>query len=147
MDHVENNGTTTSSYIYDAVGRLTQAGDDTGATRTTRSYDFESNASFNRTSLTTATSTTDCADTTTGTTATTTDSHTYDSADRITDTGYTYDAFGGTTGLPGGTTLAYYTNNLVRQETTSTTKQTWFLDAAHRLADWSTQTSTDSGTT
>ncbi|MFG2942670.1 DNRLRE domain-containing protein [Streptomyces sp. NPDC048282] len=145
--HTENNGTaTTSTYTYDAAGRLAQASDDT-STCTTRSYGFESNASFNRTSLTTASSTTDCADTTTSTTTTTTTSHTYDSADRIADTGYTYDAFGRTTALPDGTALSYYTNDLVRQETTSTTKQTWTLDAAGRPAAWTTQTSTDGGST
>ncbi|MFK0288449.1 DNRLRE domain-containing protein [Streptomyces sp. NPDC090499] len=146
--HTENNGnTTTSNFTYDAADRLTQAADDTGTSCTTRSYGFASNASFNRTSLTTAASTTDCSDTTSSTTTTTTANHTYDSADRITDTGYSYDAFGRTTALPDGTALAYYTNDLVRQETTSTTKQTWTLDAAGRLASWTTQSSTDSGAT
>ncbi|WP_369031370.1 DNRLRE domain-containing protein [Streptomyces adonidis] len=146
--HTENNGAaTTSNYTYDAANRLTQASDDTGSACTTRSYGFAGNTSYNRTSLTTAASTTDCADTTTGTTTTTAATHTYDSADRITDTGYTYDAFGRTTTLPDGTALAYYTGDLVRQETTSTTKQTWTLDAAHRLAAWTTQNSTDGGTT
>ena len=139
--HTENNGSiTNSTYSYDAAGRLTQAQDDTGSTCTTRSYGFAGNTSFNRTSLATATSTTDCADTTSSTTTTTTTAHTYDSADRISDSGYTYDAFGRTTATPSGATLAYYTNDLVRQETTSATKQTWTLDAAHRLASWTTQT-------
>ncbi|MDX3458585.1 DNRLRE domain-containing protein [Streptomyces sp. ME02-8801-2C] len=146
--HTENNGTTTTStYTYDAADRLTQASDDSGSTCTTRSYGFDGDTSYNRTSLTTAASITDCASTTTATTTATTATHTYDSADRITDTGYTYDAFGRTTALPDGTTLAYYTGDLVRQETTSTTKQTWTLDATHRLAAWTTQTSTDGGTT
>nr|WP_239149242.1 DNRLRE domain-containing protein [Streptomyces sp. SID12501] len=146
--HIENNGvTTTSTYTYDAANRLTRSSDDTGSACTTRSYGFASNTSYNRTSLTTAASTTDCADTTTATTTTTAATHTYDSADRITDTGYTYDAFGRTTALPDGTTLAYYTGDLVRQEATSTTKQTWTLDADHRLSAWTTQTSTDEGST
>ncbi|MFF7987208.1 DNRLRE domain-containing protein [Streptomyces sp. NPDC007901] len=146
--HVENNGATTASTnSCDAAGRLTQVSDDTGNACTTRSYGFESNTSYNRTSLTTGTSTTDCADTTSGTTTTTTAAHTYDSADRITDTGYTYDAFGRTTTVPDGTSVSYYTGDLVRQETTSTTKETWSLDAAHRLAASTTQTSSDGGTT
>ncbi|MDQ0757526.1 DNRLRE domain-containing protein [Streptomyces canus] len=146
--HTENNGVTTASaYSYDVANRLTQASDDTGSACTTRSYSFASSASFNRTGLAATSSSTDCADTTTATSTTTTTAHTYDSADRITDTGYTYDAFGRTTSLPDGTSLAYYTNDLVRQETTSTTKQTWALDAAHRLASWTTQTSTDGGST
>lgn len=147
-DHVEDNGSTTAStYTYDAADRLTQASDDTGSTCTTRSYGFAGAASFDRTSLTTAASTTDCADTTSGTTTTTTANHTYDSADRISDNGYSYDAFGRTSAMPDGTTLAYYSNDLVRQETTSASKQTWTLDAAGRLADWTTQTSSDNGAT
>ncbi|MFJ8493707.1 DNRLRE domain-containing protein [Streptomyces sp. NPDC094038] len=139
-DHSENNGTsTTTGYTYDAAGRLTQAQDDTGAACTTRAYGFANSASYDRTSSSTAVSTTDCADTTTDTTTTTTATHTYDTADRIEDTGYTYDAFGRTTATPDGTTLSYYTNDLVQQETTSTTRQTWTLDAAGRLATWTTQ--------
>ncbi|WP_055534499.1 DNRLRE domain-containing protein, partial [Streptomyces graminilatus] len=141
IGHAENNGSmTTSTYSYDAAGRLTQAQDDTGSACTTRSYGFDGNTGFNRTSLATATSTADCADTTSSTTTTTTTTHTYDSADRISDSGYTYDAFGRTTAMPSGATLAYYNNDLLRQETTGTTQQTWSLDAAHRLASWTTQT-------
>ncbi|WP_416960786.1 DNRLRE domain-containing protein [Streptomyces sp. Agncl-13] len=146
-DHSENNGASTNTgYTYDAAGRLTQAQDDTGDTCTTRGYGFASSASYDRTSSSTAVSTTDCADTTADTTTTTTASHTYDTADRITDSGYTYDAFGRTTAMPDGTALAYYTNDLVQQETTSTTRQTWSLDAAERLAGWVTQTKGSDGT-
>ncbi|WP_405720827.1 DNRLRE domain-containing protein [Streptomyces sp. NBC_01537] len=140
-DHTENNGaTTTSGYTYDAANRLTQAQDDTGSACTTRTYAFGGNASFNRTGAATGVSTADCADTTSSTTTTTSATHTYDSADRITDSGYGYDAFSRTTAAPDGSTLAYYTNDLVQQETTSTTKQTWTLDAVHRLAASATQT-------
>ncbi|MEU9451581.1 DNRLRE domain-containing protein [Streptomyces sp. NPDC048277] len=146
--HTEDNGTTTAStFTYDAAERLTKAQDDTGSTCTTRAYSFASTTSYNRTGLTATSGTTDCADSTSDTTTTTTTTHTYDSADRITDSGYTYDAFGRTTALPGSTSLAYYTNDLVRQETTSTTQQTWTLDSAHRLAAWTTKTSSDGGTT
>jgi RHS repeat-associated protein len=137
--HSENNGTTTAStYTYDNADRLTQAADDSGNSCTTRAYTFASATSWDRTKLATDTSSTDCADTTT--TTTTTATHTYDSADRVSDTGYTYDAFGRTTATPDGTTLAYYTNDLVRQETTATTRQTWSLDALQRPASWTTQT-------
>ncbi|MGY4976252.1 DNRLRE domain-containing protein [Streptomyces sp. 900105755] len=143
--HAENNGASTSTdYTYDAAGRLTRAQDDTGATCTTRAYTFASATSWDRTKQTTDTSTTDCADTTTTTTATTT--HTYDSADRITDTGYTYDAFGRTLTTPDAT-LTYYTNDLARSEATSTAKQTWSLDADHRQAVTTNATSADGGTT
>ncbi|WTZ46442.1 hypothetical protein OG241_09585 [Streptomyces sp. NBC_01390] len=143
--HAENNGASTGTgYTYDAAGRLTQAQDDTGATCTTRAYTFASATSWDRTKLTTSTGITDCADTTTTTTSTAT--HTYDSADRITDTGYTYDAYGRTLTTPDAT-LAYYTNDLARSEATSTTRQTWTLDAEQRQAVTANATSTDGGTT
>ncbi|MEV8547637.1 DNRLRE domain-containing protein [Streptomyces sp. NPDC051572] len=143
--HAENNGaSTTTGYTYDAAGRLTQAQDDTGSTCTTRAYTFGSTTSWDRTKQTTATSTTNCADTTT--TTTTTAAHTYDSADRITDSGYTYDAFGRTVTTPDAT-LTYYTNDLARSEAINTNKQTWTLDAAHRQAVAANATSTDGGTT
>ncbi|MGW7546415.1 DUF6973 domain-containing protein [Streptomyces sp. NPDC054770] len=107
--------------------------------------------SFNRTQRTSGVSTADCADTTSSitssTTTTTTADHTYDSADRITDSGYTYDAFGRTTALPDGSALAYCTDDLVRQETTVTQRQSWSLDADHRLAAVTTATSSDNGGT
>lgn len=143
--HTENNGATTATdYTYDPAGRLAQAQDDTGATCTTRTYTFASSTSWDRTKLTTDTSTTDCADATTTTTSTA--NHTYDSADRITDTGYTYDAFGRTLTTPDAT-LTYYTNDLARSEVTSTAKQTWALDAAQRQAVTANATTTDGGTT
>lgn len=142
--HTENNGAPTATgYTYDAAGRLTQAQDDTGATCTTRAYTFASSTSWDRTKLSTDASTTDCADTTTTTTSTAT--HTYDSADRITDTGYTYDAFGRTLTMPNAA-LTYYTNDLARSEATSSTRQTWTLDADHRQAVTANATSTDGGT-
>ncbi|MFJ9351045.1 DNRLRE domain-containing protein [Streptomyces sp. NPDC101237] len=144
-DHTENNGASTGTdYTYDAAGRLTQAQDDTGATCTTRAYTFASATSWDRTKLTTDSSTTDCADTTT--TITTTATHTYDSADRITDSGYTYDAFGRTTATPDAT-YTYYTNDLARSEATGTSRQTWTLDAAQRQAATTNASSTDGGTT
>ncbi|MFG2425689.1 DNRLRE domain-containing protein [Streptomyces sp. NPDC048448] len=147
VGHTENNGASASTdYIYDAAGRLTHAQDDTGATCTTRTYTFASSTSWDRTKLTTDTSTADCADTTTTTTTTSTSTHTYDSADRITNTGYTYDAYGRTLTTPDAT-LAYYTNDLARSEATGTTKQTWSLDAEQRQAVTTNATSTDGGTT
>ncbi|MBM9506803.1 DNRLRE domain-containing protein [Actinacidiphila acididurans] len=146
-DHVENNGTTlTTGFQYDVSGRLTRAQDDTGDSCTTRSYTFASAARFDRTGLSTGRSATDCADATADTTTTTTVNHGYDSADRFTDAGYTYDAFGNAVTAPGAS-LAYYANNLPRSETTATAKQIWYLDAAQRLASTDNQTSTDGGST
>lgn len=74
----------------------------------------------NRKTLATATAAANADCTTTGATTT---SNTYDSADRLVNAGYTYDAFGRTTALP-GSTLAYYATDLVRQQTAGTRRQT-----------------------
>ncbi|MCB5167675.1 DNRLRE domain-containing protein [Streptomyces bambusae] len=120
-------------YGYDAVGRLTGVEDIAATVCTTRGYGFDSRT--NRTSLTTATGTpgADCP-TTGGTTATSA----YDSADRLVDAGYVYDAFGRTTALP-GSSLGYYANDLVHQQTAGGERRTWQLDAAHRLRSWKTE--------
>ncbi|MER6206334.1 hypothetical protein [Streptomyces sp. NPDC001642] len=44
-----------------------------------------------------------------------------------------YDAFGRTT-TSGNSTLTYYANDLVNSETVGTSRHTWALDAAARLA-------------
>ncbi|MBT2479779.1 hypothetical protein J7E94_16415 [Streptomyces sp. ISL-94] len=92
-------------------------------------------ARSNRTSETTAAGATRAACPTSGGT---TVNHTYDSADRITDSGYTYDAFGRTTALP-GTTVGYYNNDLVRQQTIGAKRQTWQLDASLRFRSWTVE--------
>jgi hypothetical protein len=61
------------------------------------------------------------------------------------DTGHAYDAFGRTTSLPGGATIAYYANDLVQRQTAGGERKTWQLDAALRLRSWTTEKST-SGT-
>ncbi|MGW1559131.1 DNRLRE domain-containing protein [Streptomyces sp. NPDC002144] len=139
--HTGTPGVTASqAYAYDKAGRLTQV-QDTGADAicATRSYTFDKNS--NRKTLATAVATpgTDC--TTTGGTNT---SYTYDSANRLVNTGYTYDAFGRTTALP-GSTLAYFANDLVQQQTAGTQRQTWTLDSGLRFRSWTTE-SNASGT-
>ncbi|WP_405803520.1 hypothetical protein OG729_00540 [Streptomyces sp. NBC_00210] len=61
--------------------------------------------------------------------------------------GIVYDAFGRTTTQASGATIGYYTNDLVRQQTTVTSRQTWTLDAAQRLAAWTTESTADGGAT
>ncbi|MFI6249947.1 DNRLRE domain-containing protein [Streptomyces sp. NPDC051016] len=146
--HTQTDGTTTQTdYTYDTAGRLTRAADTTATGCTTRAYTFD--ASSNRTALTTSSD--DC-DSSTSDTTTTATSYTYDSADRLVNSGYAYDAFGRTT-TSGDTTLAYYTNDLVASETVGTSRNVWDLDAAGRLAVQKTQvqatdgTWSDSGTT
>ncbi|MEU9700483.1 DNRLRE domain-containing protein [Streptomyces sp. NPDC047981] len=121
-------------YRYDAAGRLVTAEDTADTLCTRRTYVFDGRA--NRKSLTRATGTPGADCPTTGGTTTT---HTYDSADRLVDTGYAYDAFGRTTALPGGT-VGYYANDLAHQQTANGERQTWTLDAALRFRGWKTET-------
>ncbi|MVO84023.1 DNRLRE domain-containing protein [Streptomyces sp. p1417] len=127
-------------YRYDATGRLTTVEDTAETVCTRRSYAFDKRA--NRTSLTTAAGTpgADCPASGGSTTK-----HTYDSADRITDTGHAYDAFGRTTTAPGNGTLGYYANDLVHRQSADGKRQTWNLDAALRFRSWTVEAG--SGTT
>ncbi|MFJ2502258.1 DNRLRE domain-containing protein [Streptomyces sp. NPDC093108] len=133
--HTGTPGVTASqTYAYDKAGRLTQVQDtSTDAVCTTRSYTFDKNT--NRKTLASAVAGVGLDCTTSGATTTT---NTYDSADRLVNTGYSYDAFGRTTALP-GTTLAYYNNDLVQQQTTGTQRQTWKLDSNLRFRSWTTE--------
>ncbi|MEU6610530.1 DNRLRE domain-containing protein [Streptomyces shenzhenensis] len=132
-------GWSDQTYRYDSVGRLSTVEDTVETVCTRRTYGFDQRT--NRTSLATAASApgADCP-----TTAGTTKNSTYDSADRITDTGYTYDAFGRTTAVPGHGTIGYFTNDLVRQQTANGSRQTWQLDAEHRFRSWTTETGSGS---
>ncbi|MEU3282440.1 DNRLRE domain-containing protein [Streptomyces antibioticus] len=127
--------TASQSYSYDKAGRLTQVQDTSvDAVCTTRSYTFDKNS--NRKSLASATAAVNADCTTTGGT---TAGYSYDSADRLMNSGYSYDAFGRTTALP-GSTVAYYANDLVRQQTAGTERQTWSLDSNLRFRSWTTET-------
>ncbi|MGX4735377.1 DNRLRE domain-containing protein [Kitasatospora griseola] len=127
--------TAAQTYTYDKAGRLTTVQDTSpDAVCTTRSYGFDNNT--NRTSLATAVAARG-ADCTTNGAATQTS--TYDSADRLVNPGHTYDAFGRTTALP-GSTVAYFTSDLVQQQTTGANRATWTLDSAQRLRAWTTET-------
>ncbi|WP_326762904.1 DNRLRE domain-containing protein [Streptomyces phaeochromogenes] len=134
-----HSGWSGQTYRYDKVGRMSTVEDTIGQACTRRAYVFDERS--NRKSLTTAASDAGAACPTTGGTA---QSHTYDSADRITDSGYTYDALGRTTALP-GTTAEYYTNDLVRTLTSGGKRQTWQLDSSLRFRSWTSETG--SGTT
>ncbi len=85
----------------------------------------------------------------TSTTPTSTLTHSYDQADRETDTGYVYDTFGRTTTVPaadaGGTalTVGYNADDMVAAETQGSTTRTYALDPARRIRSW-TQGSTTS---
>ncbi|WP_327191819.1 DNRLRE domain-containing protein [Streptomyces xinghaiensis] len=134
--------TTEQEYTYDKLGRLTRT-DDTAAdgSCTRRAYSFDNNT--NRVSLATSVSEPSVACTDTGSTTSTS---TYDSADRLIATGITYDAFGRTTTQSNGTAIDYYANDMVRRQTTGSQRETWGLDAAGRLASWTTESQNTDGT-
>ncbi|MFJ4880826.1 DNRLRE domain-containing protein [Streptomyces sp. NPDC088745] len=122
-------------YDYDKAGRLTGVRDLTEQGCIRRDYDFDKRA--NRKALTTTPGAPGADCPTTG--GTNTVSHTYDSADRLVDNGYTYDDFGRTTTLP-GSSLTYYTNDRVRQQISGDKRQTWDLDPALRFRSWTVDT-------
>ncbi len=128
-----NSGWSDHEYTYDAVGRLARVDDTTDGTCTRRTYGFDKRS--NRISQATATAEPGANCTSTGATSTTS---TYDSADRLIESGYAYDAFGRTTSLP-GSSVSYYANDLVRQQTTGDERQTWALDSALRFRGWTTE--------
>ncbi|WP_018353078.1 LamG-like jellyroll fold domain-containing protein [Longispora albida] len=134
VDHNYTGGS--KKYGYDGVGRLASVQETgTAGQCVTRQYQYD--ARTNRTGKSTYSAAADGA-CQTGT-ASATSSHTYDSADRLTDPGYSYDAFGRTTAAPGGLTNAYYANDLVAAQQTADTRQTWTLDPKHRFRGFTTE--------
>ncbi|HTA35409.1 MAG TPA: RHS repeat domain-containing protein [Solirubrobacteraceae bacterium] len=107
------------SYTYDAAGRLTQVQEiPAGEGCTTRGYVYDEEGS--RTSLTT---TAPGAEGNCISEGGATERHSYDSADRMIDSGVAYETFGNTTNLPaadaGGSELTsqyYVDNQLAKQE-------------------------------
>ncbi|MDT0262980.1 RHS repeat-associated core domain-containing protein [Jatrophihabitans lederbergiae] len=157
---------------YDNAGRLTRTQDTvpdpaTGAVAcTTRTYTVDKNS--NRTSLNSYPddnsnpSTGNCTTTTTPTAW----AGGYDQADRLTNTGYTYDTMGRTTTLPaadahgigthtttGDVTIGYYTNDLVATQSqggrtlgfTLDPSQTRFIDTTDTAGATTTNHYADSG--
>jgi RHS repeat-associated protein len=122
-------------YSYDKAGRLTQVKDTPqGGGCMTRSYSFDANS--NRTKLITrAPGIGGVCDTAS---AGTTQEYSYDAADRLMDTGISYDDFGRITSLPGtyagGNTLtsSYFVNDLVKSQTQDGITNTYALDASLR---------------
>ncbi|GIG63518.1 hypothetical protein Lfu02_78900 [Longispora fulva] len=131
-------------YTYDAASRLTQVADTAAGNCTTRGYGYDANS--NRTGETTWAAATNGGCQTA--TATANRTRSYDSADRLTDSGYGYDAFGRITTTvaadAGGQNLTstYYANDLAAGQAQNGRTVTWTLDpAADRV-----RTSTDSAT-
>ncbi|WP_426513192.1 RHS repeat-associated core domain-containing protein [Dactylosporangium sp. McL0621] len=116
---------------YDNAGRLTSVQDIGSGSCTTRVYGF--NAGYDRISLAAYDPGTGgvCQSTIAATTAT----WSYDTADRVTNAGYTYDVLGRTANVPaadgggsGAITAAYHVNDLVRSITQGSRTTTYTLD-------------------
>ncbi|MEU5046275.1 RHS repeat-associated core domain-containing protein, partial [Streptomyces griseorubiginosus] len=119
---------------YDDAGRLTRVEDTSDNVCTLRTYTLDSRSNRTGTAETSAAPGTACP-----TSAGTVKNRAYDSADRVAESGYTYDAFGRTTALP-GSTLSYYANDLVQRQTAGSQRQTWQLDSGLRFRSWTTET-------
>ncbi len=125
------------SYAYDESGRLTQAQETpTGEGCTTRIYGYE--ADTNRTSLTTAKPNSKGECTSEGGSE---EKHSYDTADRLTDTGIKYNEFGDITKLPaadaGGheLTSTFYVDGQLEGQTQNGQSNTYQLDPEHRTRE------------
>lgn len=141
---------------YDNTGRLTRVADtslngDGTAACATRVYGFD--AASNRTSLTAFPAASD--GTCQSSTGSTSKTWTYDTADRVTTSGYVLDALGRTTTVPsadtqngtGDVTIGYYMNDLVRTLTQNGRTNTYILDIDNeRVRTW-TETANSTTTT
>ncbi|MEU4690793.1 LamG-like jellyroll fold domain-containing protein [Actinoplanes sp. NPDC023714] len=128
------------AYTYDRLGRLIRSERDTdGAGCTTLTYAYD--ARSNRTARSAYEPAEDGSCRSTG--AAVTESHTYDSADRLAGDGYTHDAFGRVTGMPGGLVNSFHVNDLVAAQTVDDSRQRWTLDPAKRARGFTTETRVD----
>ena len=129
------------NYVYDNAGRMSVV-NDTLTACTTRTFGF--NSATDRINMTSYDPNTDGTCQTS--TAASTSNWNYDTADRITNTGYTYDPLGRTTSTPntdtetpdnGTVTEAYYTNNMVQNLTQGSRSDSYTLDPdANRIRTW-----------
>ncbi len=136
-------GGSAQTYAYDRGGRLVRVDDAYQGACTVRLYTFDLNS--NRTQLDTHADAGDGVCTTATTPAT--DIHSYDTADRINDSGYSYDQLGRTLTVPGAQvagatdlTIGYYANDRVASLSQGTATKTFTLDPAGRF-----RTATDVG--
>lgn len=129
----------TKQLTYDRWSRLTVATDvNTGtAACTTRSYSYDRHS--NRLGRTVKAGTAGASCPNSSAAVTIAETHTYDSADRITDPGYVYDAFGRTTSLPGGQTNSYYVNDMLAGQQTATDRMSWTLDPILRFRKYTAE--------
>ena len=114
-------------YSYDSADRLTSVQDTEAGQCVTRSYTY--NADSDRTSLATAAP---GAEGVCQTASPATEDYSYDPADRITSTGYTYDTQGDITTTPsadaggsGDLTASYYANDMLASQNQDGQSITW----------------------
>jgi RHS repeat-associated protein len=129
-------------YGYDADGRLTTVNDTVNGACSSRTYTF--NSATDRTGLSAYDPASDGSCQTATASASTT--WTYDTADRISTSGYVYDSLGRTTTVPaadtqnpdgGNLTATYDVNDLVATMSQGGTTDTYTLDAdAQRIRSW-----------
>ena len=122
---------------YDAAGRLTEVQEiPVGKGCTTRIYGYEQES--NRLSLTTRAPGGEGKCATEGGSV---ENHSYDSGNRLTDSGVTYETFGNITKLPaadaGGmeVTSSYYTSNQVASQQQNGVTTSYYMDPAGRLRE------------
>lgn len=118
------------AYTYDTADRLASVQDTLAGQCTTRAYTYD--ADSNRTGLTSYAPNSDgTCQSSSGSTVT----HSYDTADRVTNTGYTYDTQGDITTTPsadadgaGDLTATYYANDMLASQAQNGSTETWTLD-------------------
>lgn len=120
------------TFTYDRWGRLTSATQASLSTSACTIRDYTYDRRSNRTGKTTRIGSSAGVCPASGDTAQS-ETHTYDSADRITDAGYIYDAFGRITDTPSGLASSYYTNDLVASQQQGDQRMSWSLDPGHRF--------------
>lgn len=138
------------SYAYDPAGRLTSTADTAGDQCQTRKYTFD--AASNLTASNEYASSDDGTCQTTAVTATRTAA--YDTADRITTSGYTYDALGRSTTVPASDTanpagdnltVTYHATDLVDTITQNERTTDYTLDVdGERIRSWTDNGSDES---
>ncbi len=130
-----SNTLTSDAYAYDQAGRLTETSETpAGKGCTTRLYEYDEDS--NRTSLTTREPGVEgkCA-----TSGGATETHAYDAADRLTDTGVTYDPLGDATKLPAGDaggheiTSSFYVDGQVEKQSQNGQENVYSIDPAGRV--------------
>jgi RHS repeat-associated protein len=126
------------TYAYDTDSRLATVQDNGDGVCFTRTYGFDADSNRTTQNSYPADSTGACSMTTTPNSAT----HVYDAADRLVDSGYSYDNLGRVVTTPGSDTVnpsagaltvTYFANNMVHSQTQGGRTKTWTLDPAARL--------------